>query len=105
AINQAASDSGASPDTINQAYDTQKQLQDAAQRVLQDASLSQDQRAQNLNQIRAQAQQALQQLFGDKAGQIVQRLPQSQMADRYGLTAPVGMPVPPAPANIIVKPQ
>jgi hypothetical protein len=104
AINQAASDSGASPDTINQAYDAQKQLQDAAQRVLQDASLSQDQRAQSLNQIRAQAQQALQQLFGDKAGQIVQRLPQFQMADRYGLTAPVVAPVPAAPANIIVKP-
>ena len=84
-ISQAGNDVGASPDAINQAYAAQKQVQSSVQQVMQDPTLSPDQRAQQLVDIRAQAQQSLQQVFGDKAGQIMQRLPEFQMAQRYGI--------------------
>jgi membrane protein involved in colicin uptake len=67
-------EAGVPQESILQAYQAQQQIQEDAKRVMQDPSLTQEQRAQSLQQMQTQAQQTLQQLFGDKANQVLQRL-------------------------------
>jgi hypothetical protein len=73
-LQQAGMEAGVPQESILQAYQAQQQIQEDAKRVMQDPSLTQEQRAQSLQQIQTQAQQTLQQLFGDKANQVLQRL-------------------------------
>jgi hypothetical protein len=74
-ISQAGTEAGLSPDTILQAYQAQQQMQDAAKRILQDVTQTPEQRAQALSAMRAEGQQRLQQILGDKGAPILQRLP------------------------------
>jgi hypothetical protein len=62
-------------------------MQEESRRLLQDPNLTQEQRVQRLQDMRTQAEQRMQQLFGDKGAQILERLPGSRMAERYGLPA------------------
>ena len=74
-LRQIGSDAGVPQETIVQAYQTQQQMQQDATRVMQDPNLTPEQRAQSLQAMRALAEQKLQQVFGDKANQVLQRLP------------------------------
>jgi hypothetical protein len=94
AISQAGAEAGLPKDSIVQAYEAQQQIQAESKRVLQDPSLSQEQRAQTLAEMRNQAQARMQQLFGDKGAEILQRLPNVRMAERYNLP-PNAIPVTP----------
>jgi hypothetical protein len=60
-------------------------MQDQSKQIAQDPNLSGDQRALALQQLRAEAQQRATQLFGDKAGEVLQRLPNMRVAERLGL--------------------
>jgi len=100
-LRQAGSDAGVPQDSILQAYQMQQQMQQDAMRVMQDPSLTQEQRVQSLQDMRAVAEQKLQQLFGDKANQVLQRLPLNQMAQsyRFGANSIIVNPKPPGPSN------
>jgi hypothetical protein len=84
-LRQIGSEEGVPQESILQAYQAQQQMQQEASRLLQDPNLTQEQRAQGLQDLRTLAEQKLQQLFGDKANQILQRLPGIPMAGQYGL--------------------
>jgi hypothetical protein len=86
-INQIGTEAGLSKESILQAYQTQQQVQADAKGILQDASLSPEQRAQSLQALQAQAEQKIQQMFGDKGKQLLQRFGGGQLAERYGLPA------------------
>jgi hypothetical protein len=73
-LQQAGTEAGLPQDSILQAYQAQQQMQDEAKRVMQDPNLTQEQRAQTLQDMQSQAIQKLQQLFGDKANQVLQQL-------------------------------
>ena len=85
-INQAGTEAGLPKESILQAYQAQQEMQAETKRIMQDASLTPEQRAQSLQGMRTQAQQTFQQLFGDKGAQMIQRLPAGRLADRYGIT-------------------
>lgn len=99
-INQIGTDVGASKESIVEAYQMQQQMQAESKQILQDKSLTPEQRAQSLEQMRTQAEQKIQQIFGDKAPQILQRLTgnrmDNQMAERYGIPVnpTINIPVP-----------
>lgn len=75
AINQAGMEAGLSQETILQAYQAQQEMQNQSRQIAQDPNLTGEQRAQALQQLRADAQQRATQLFGDKASDMLQRLP------------------------------
>ena len=60
-------------------------MQEEAKRLLQDGNLTPEQRAQALQEMRVQAEQRAQELFGDKAAQILQKLPGFRSAERSGM--------------------
>jgi hypothetical protein len=86
-LNEIGSDVGASKDAVLQAYQAQQQMQEEAKQVLQNTNLTPEQRTQSLQEMRLQAEQRFQQIFGDKAPQVLDRLGINRMAQRYGLPA------------------
>ena len=84
-IDQVGSEAGVPKETIIQAYQAQQQMQEEAKRLLQDGNLTPEQRAQGLQEMRIQAEQKAQELFGDKAAQILQKLPGFRSAERSGM--------------------
>jgi hypothetical protein len=84
-ISQAGAQAGLSQEMILQAYQAQQQMQAESQRVLQDPALTPEQRVRSLNDMRAQAQQRLQQILGDQSAQFIQQLPSAQLGARYGI--------------------
>jgi alpha-galactosidase/6-phospho-beta-glucosidase family protein len=85
-INQIGSEAGLPKESIVQAYQAQQQMQEEAKRLMQDPSLNQEQRVQSLQDLRGQAQQKIQQLFGDKGAQMLQQIPDFRLIQRYGLS-------------------
>lgn len=89
-INQIGTEAGLPKETILQAYQAQQQIQSDSNRILRDTTLTPEQRGQSLQEVRARAQETLQQLLGEKAAKIAPNLPDLRMLDRYGLIkAPV----------------
>jgi hypothetical protein len=78
-LSQAGAEAGVPQETIVQAYQAQQQMQQDAMRVMQDPNLTPEQRAQSLQEMRALAQQKLQQVFGDKANQLLQQWQLNQL--------------------------
>jgi len=74
-ISEAGAEAGLSKESVVQVYQAQQQLQQDSQRILQDVTLSPEQRAQALNELGVQGQQQLQQILGDKGAQLLQRIP------------------------------
>lgn len=103
-LSQVGSEAGAPQESILQAYQTQQQIQAEAKRVLQDPNLTQEQRMQTLQEMRVQAEQKIQQIFGDKAPQILQRLSGNRLVERDGLPV-TGPGVNPNPAPNPVLPN
>jgi hypothetical protein len=99
-ISQAGAEAGLPKESILLAYQAQQQMQDESKRILQDPALTQEQRAQTLNDMRVQGQQRMQQILGDKGTQILQQLPANQLAVRYGLPLERIQTIPnPGPGN------
>lgn len=84
-ISQIGAEVGAPKESILQAYQAQQQMQNESKRIMGDASLTPEQRLESLQGLQAQAQQTLGEVFGDKAAQVLQRLPNVRLAERYGL--------------------
>jgi hypothetical protein len=103
AISKAGTEAGLTKDAIVQVYDAQRQMKEASQQIQADPGLTPEQRQQSLNDLRNQAQQKLQQLVGDKAGQLWQRLPDARLAQRNGaIASPVLAPTPIPPTTLPV---
>ncbi|MFO1498328.1 MAG: hypothetical protein U1G07_08055 [Verrucomicrobiota bacterium] len=83
-ISQVGAEAGAPKESIVQAYQAQQQWQADSKRIMQDPNLTQEERMQSLQGIRTQAEQTMQQLFGDKGAKMMQRLPSVRLAERYG---------------------
>lgn len=81
-ISKLGSETGAPKENILLAYEAQQQLQQESRRILQDPTLTQEQRMQSLQDMRAQAQQTMQQFFGEKGAQLIQRLPEFRSRER-----------------------
>lgn len=86
-------------ESILQAYQAQRQFQEEAKKIMQDPGLSPEQRMQSMEGLRVQAEQQAQQIFGDKAAQIMQRIPGGNMAQRFGIS------VDRVPVNPVPQPQ
>lgn len=84
-LKQVASGAGVPQETIVQAYDVQRQIQSDSRRIMQDPSLTTDQRAQQLEGLRVQAEETIHQLFGDKAEQFMRQLPGAQVSQRFAI--------------------
>jgi hypothetical protein len=86
-------------ESILQAYQAQRQFQEESKKIMQDPNLSQEQRMQSFEGLRIQAEQQAQQIFGDKAPQIMQRIQGGNMAQRFGIQ------VEKAPVHPVPNPQ
>ena len=105
-ISQIGTDAGLSKDSIVQAYQAQRDVQDQSARIMQDPNLTPEQRAQGLNDLRTQVGQKLQQLFGDKAAQLMSQFPGGPgINQRYNIPPNLVPALPPAPVdNVRITP-
>jgi hypothetical protein len=88
-LRQVGNEAGVPQESILQAYQAQQQMQEEAKRLLQDPNITPEQRTAGFQQMQAQGEQMLQQLFGDKSKQILQRLQgdagNPRFNQRYGI--------------------
>ncbi len=91
-------------ESIVQAYQEQRYFQEESRKIMQDAAQAPEERMQNLEALRAQAERKAQQLFGDKAALFMQRVAGGAMPQRLGsqIEQAKGVPLPQVP-NIITE--